>query len=120
MIAGRPTAASPRAVSVRLSITGLIFVRGDFAVAAVALSECFQGAAIFFLVEVRPVGGRDIPFRICSLPDEEIAHTQLSRSTNDEVRIRHAGRVQVATDRLVADVPGGNAVFHDILNRIDD
>src|SRR5688500_4004187 len=120
MIAGRPTTASPRAVRVRLSITGLIFVRRDFAITAITLSKYFQGTAIFVLVEVRPISRRDVPFRICSLPDQEIAHTQLSRGTNDEVWIGHTRRIEIATDEIVGHILGGDPILHNILNRVHD
>jgi hypothetical protein len=39
-------------------------------------------------VEVRPVQGRNINFRVCSLQEEKITESEFAGCTDDQIRIR--------------------------------
>src|SRR3989304_559155 len=120
MIAGRPTAASTSAVNVRLSTRGLILVRRDFSITTITPGKRFQGAPIFLLIEIRPIGWRDVPFRIRGLPDEEVAHTQFSRCADNEIGVRNACCIKIATHQRIGHFFRRDPIFHDILYGIDN
>src|SRR5574337_91133 len=120
MMAGTIRRSNNKAVMVLLTMSLVSHGLGDPAVAAVALTVSFEGAAIFFFSEVRPIGGSDVPLRISCLPDQKIADAQLARSADDEVGVGHAGSIEILIDQLIRDLLGLDAVPHHLLDGLDD
>src|SRR4030095_1120817 len=120
MMAGNPTAAIARAVSTRLGIRGLILAGRDLAITAIARSEGFERTAVFIFIKIRPVFGRDVQFRVGSLPDHEITHPQLARWADDQIRVWDTRCIEIAVDERFVYILRRDAIFYDILDCIDN
>lgn len=59
------------------------------------LPETGQSLLKFLDTEVRPQRVGEIPFRICSLPQQEIADPQLATGADDQIRIVQSFSVQI-------------------------
>src|SRR4030042_3203184 len=120
MMAGMPIKTSAREVTALLRMRFLKLAGGNLSISPLPMGERLQGQAIFILVEVRPIGGGKVPFRIGSLPDQEITDAELAGSANYKIGIRNTSGIQVAADHFIIHVFRENAIFHHPLDRPDD
>src|ERR1019366_4451015 len=69
---------------------------------------------------VRPEDlGKD-QLAVGDLPEQEVRDTGLARRPDHQVRIGHVGVVEMAPDRLLVDLLGGDPLGHQGLDGVDD
>src|SRR5574341_1955018 len=85
-----------------------------------ALGKFMQRLKQRLLIEIRPVSGREIPFRISALPDQEIAAAQFSGGANDQVGIGHTGCEKVVAHQHIVHELGFHAIFDHALDRSEE
>src|SRR5690554_1580865 len=97
---GMPMAAT----ATRLPSSPTISADGDAAEAALALGVVVDCLEQDVAAEIRPEHGRQVELRVRELPQHEVADTLLAGCADQQIGIRHAGRVELARQLRLRDV----------------
>src|SRR5436853_5890102 len=70
--------------------------------------------------ELRPERLDEDELRVGGLPEQEVREPELARRPDQQIRVRHLGRVQVRRDERLVDLVRGDAGLDDPPQRLDD
>ena len=74
----------------------------------------------FIRTEIWPKRGCKIPLCISPLPYQEITTAQLARSSDDQIRIWHARRIQILADQIFSNIFGVSAILDHLFDGKND
>ena len=78
-------------------------MRHQSAITALALLKFRHGLEQVHAAEIGPQRRRDVNFRVCELPQQEITESHFAAGTNHEIGVGEIRRVEMFSNRLFID-----------------
>src|SRR5690606_36016568 len=103
-LAAAPLPARRPSVCAASTCPALFQLLADPAVAALPAGVVGQRALEFDRIEIGPVGGGEIEFRVGELPEQEVADALLATGAHAEIRCRQVGQRKLPGKHVFVDL----------------